>query len=216
MDLGVEAGFLHGQIMATLMPLALKGDMVVDFEVVGCPMAITAKGGKQRGAVAHASLTVEEAVVANILMGRMGKSLDVHAGDMSATAAPAAETGELDTEDAVHTEEITTAMVEDEKKPEDTPKSEEMTLEEYEKVLEEKCKALLALKSEERKVEIDEELWSMQLLSLKNDAEEFFIKLVCCSHAVLSYAVGQFTLIFTQCLDIILWLLQRPEKEREC
>jgi hypothetical protein len=54
----------------------------------------------------------------------------------------------------------------------------EMTLEEYEKVLEEKRKALLALKAEERKVEIDKELQSMQQLSVKKDADEVFIKLV--------------------------------------
>jgi plasminogen activator inhibitor 1 RNA-binding protein len=59
-----------------------------------------------------------------------------------------------------------------------------MTLEEYEKVLEDKRKALLALKTEERKVEIDEELQSMQQVSVKKDAEEVFIKLVCCSPAV--------------------------------
>jgi plasminogen activator inhibitor 1 RNA-binding protein len=39
-----------------------------------------------------------------------------------------------------------------------------MTLEEYQKVLEEKRKALLALKSEERKVEVDKELQSMKQL----------------------------------------------------
>ena len=54
----------------------------------------------------------------------------------------------------------------------------EMTLEEYEKVLEEKRKALHALKAEERKVEIDKELQSMQQLSVKKDADEVFIKLV--------------------------------------
>uniref|UniRef100_N1QUP2 Hyaluronan/mRNA-binding protein domain-containing protein n=1 Tax=Aegilops tauschii TaxID=37682 RepID=N1QUP2_AEGTA len=53
----------------------------------------------------------------------------------------------------------------------------EMTLEEYEKVLEEKRKAILALKAEERKVEVDKELQSMQQLSVKKDAEEVFIKL---------------------------------------
>jgi plasminogen activator inhibitor 1 RNA-binding protein len=40
-----------------------------------------------------------------------------------------------------------------------------MTLEEFEKVMEEKRKTLLALKrSEERKVEIDKDLQAMQLL----------------------------------------------------
>lgn len=54
----------------------------------------------------------------------------------------------------------------------------EMTLEEYEKVREEKRKALLAMKSEERKVEFDEDLQSMKQLSVKKDNNEIFIKLV--------------------------------------
>lgn len=53
-----------------------------------------------------------------------------------------------------------------------------MTLEEYEKVLEEKRKALLAVKSEERKVNLDKELESMQLLSNKKNDDEVFIRLV--------------------------------------
>ena len=53
-----------------------------------------------------------------------------------------------------------------------------MTLEEYEKVLEEKRKALLALKAEERKVEVDKELKSMQQLSSKKENNDIFIKLV--------------------------------------
>uniref|UniRef100_A0A804Q241 Hyaluronan/mRNA-binding protein domain-containing protein n=1 Tax=Zea mays TaxID=4577 RepID=A0A804Q241_MAIZE len=86
---------------------------------------------------------------------------------------------EQDTVDAVNPEE-TTAVVEDEKKPEDAPQPEdkEMTLEEYEKVLEQKQKALLSLKAEERKVEIDKELQAMQQLSVKKDGDEVFIKLV--------------------------------------
>ncbi|KAE8773319.1 plasminogen activator inhibitor 1 RNA-binding protein-like [Hordeum vulgare] len=99
--------------------------------------------------------------------------------------------------EAVNTEE-TPAVAEDAKTPEDAPLPEaekvkegaenaeeekeaeedkEMTLEEYEKVLEEKRKAILALKAEERKVEVDKELQSMQQLSVKKDAEEVFIKL---------------------------------------
>ncbi|KAM0871722.1 hypothetical protein ACQ4PT_039207 [Festuca glaucescens] len=100
--------------------------------------------------------------------------------------------------EAVNAEEAP-AVTEDEKKPEDAPQTEvdekvkegaekeeeekeaeedkEMTLEEYEKVLEEKRKALLALKAEERKVEVDKELQSMQQLSVKKDADEVFIKL---------------------------------------
>jgi plasminogen activator inhibitor 1 RNA-binding protein len=53
----------------------------------------------------------------------------------------------------------------------------EMTLEEYEKVLEEKRKAVLALKAEERKVEVDKELQAMQVLSVKKNNDEVFIKL---------------------------------------
>lgn len=53
-----------------------------------------------------------------------------------------------------------------------------MTLEEYEKVLEEKRRAVLALKAEERKVEVDKELQSMQVLSVKKNNDEVFIKLV--------------------------------------
>lgn len=53
-----------------------------------------------------------------------------------------------------------------------------MTLEEYQKVLEEKRKALVALKNEERKVVLDKELESMQQLSSKKSDEEIFVKLV--------------------------------------
>lgn len=52
-----------------------------------------------------------------------------------------------------------------------------MTLEEYEKLLEEKRKALLALKSEERKVDA-KEFESMQALSNKKANDDVFIKLV--------------------------------------
>nr|GMD97276.1 plasminogen activator inhibitor 1 RNA-binding protein-like isoform X1 [Ipomoea batatas] len=52
-----------------------------------------------------------------------------------------------------------------------------MTLEEYEKVLEEKRKALMALKPEERKVRLDKEFASMQLISSKKTDESVFVKL---------------------------------------
>ncbi|KAG1367849.1 RGG repeats nuclear RNA binding protein C [Cocos nucifera] len=58
-----------------------------------------------------------------------------------------------------------------------TSGNQEMTLEEYEKIREEKRKALLALKIEERKVEIDRELQSMQQLSSKKGNDDVFIKL---------------------------------------
>ncbi|KAL6979781.1 hypothetical protein U1Q18_021436 [Sarracenia purpurea var. burkii] len=57
------------------------------------------------------------------------------------------------------------------------PENKEMTLEEYEKVLEEKRKALLALKTEERKVAADKEFESMQLLSSKKSDDDIFLKL---------------------------------------
>ncbi|GMJ01211.1 HYALURONAN/mRNA BINDING FAMILY PROTEIN [Hibiscus trionum] len=60
----------------------------------------------------------------------------------------------------------------EEKEPEDK----EMTLEEYEKVLEEKRKALQALKTEGRKVDA-KEFESMQQLSNKKSNDEIFIKL---------------------------------------
>jgi plasminogen activator inhibitor 1 RNA-binding protein len=62
------------------------------------------------------------------------------------------------------------------KEPEEK-EPEEMTLEEYQKVLEEKRKALLALKPEERKVAVDKELASMQPLSSKKTNDEIFAKL---------------------------------------
>lgn len=61
----------------------------------------------------------------------------------------------------------------EEKEPEDK----EMTLEEYEKVREEKRKALQALKTQERKVDVDKEFQSMQQLSSKKSNDDVFIKL---------------------------------------
>ncbi|TVU34464.1 hypothetical protein EJB05_16297 [Eragrostis curvula] len=85
------------------------------------------------------------------------------------------------------------AVTEDENKPDEVPQTEvekdkedepneeeedkEMTLEEYEKLLEEKRKALLALKTEERKVVVDKDLQAMQQLSVKKGTDEVFIKL---------------------------------------
>ncbi|PUZ55941.1 hypothetical protein GQ55_5G254100 [Panicum hallii var. hallii] len=77
-------------------------------------------------------------------------------------------------------EEVPQSEVEKGKEGEPTeeePEDKEMTLEEYEKVLEEKRKALLGLKTEERKVEVDKELQSMQPLSVKKGTDGIFIKL---------------------------------------
>ncbi|PWA34536.1 hyaluronan/mRNA-binding protein, Stm1 [Artemisia annua] len=83
----------------------------------------------------------------------------------------------VDSDIPVNEEETT-----DEKKETAAPEPEEkepeeMTLEEYQKVLEEKRKALEALKTEERKVEVDKELASMQPLSSKKSNDEIFAKL---------------------------------------
>ncbi|KAK2989705.1 hypothetical protein RJ640_012926 [Escallonia rubra] len=61
--------------------------------------------------------------------------------------------------------------------PEEKPEAKEMTLEEYEKVLEEKRKTLLPQKAEERKVGLDKDFASMQLLSSKKSDEDIFVKL---------------------------------------
>jgi plasminogen activator inhibitor 1 RNA-binding protein len=53
----------------------------------------------------------------------------------------------------------------------------EMTLEEYQKIWEEKRKTLEANKSEERKVEVDKAFKSMQLVEKKKE-DDVFIKLV--------------------------------------
>ncbi|XP_044486959.1 RGG repeats nuclear RNA binding protein A-like isoform X2 [Mangifera indica] len=57
------------------------------------------------------------------------------------------------------------------------PEEKEMTLDVYEKLLEEKRKALLALKTEERKVDVDKEFKSMQPLSSKKSNDDIFVKL---------------------------------------
>ncbi|XWS38635.1 hypothetical protein CRYUN_Cryun19dG0147700 [Craigia yunnanensis] len=75
-------------------------------------------------------------------------------------------------EDAVDASKEKAANEAEEKEPE----NKEMTLEEYEKILEEKRKALLALKTEERKVDV-KEFESMQQLSNKKSNDDIFIKL---------------------------------------
>ncbi|XWS49150.1 hypothetical protein CRYUN_Cryun13aG0139000 [Craigia yunnanensis] len=75
-------------------------------------------------------------------------------------------------EDAVDASKDNAANEPEEKEPE----NKEMTLEEYEKILEEKRKALLALKTEERKVDV-KEFESMQQLSNKKSNDDIFIKL---------------------------------------
>ncbi|RRT63056.1 hypothetical protein B296_00016233 [Ensete ventricosum] len=66
-----------------------------------------------------------------------------------------------------------------------------MTLEEYEKIKEEKRKALLAMKSAERKVEIDKELQSMQQLSTKKENDPIFVKLALSINEFLKPAEGE-------------------------
>lgn len=80
-------------------------------------------------------------------------------------------------EDVLPSEEAAKEKEGDEAEKEKEEEDKEMTLEEYEKVLEEKRKALLALRAEERKVEVDKELQAMQVLSVKKNNDEVFIKL---------------------------------------
>ncbi|KMZ71918.1 hypothetical protein ZOSMA_172G00470 [Zostera marina] len=63
------------------------------------------------------------------------------------------------------------------KEAEEKEEEKEMTLEEYEKVREEKRKALVSMKAEERKVVLDKELKSMKQLSIKKGNDDIFIKL---------------------------------------
>ncbi|KAK9141906.1 hypothetical protein Syun_011306 [Stephania yunnanensis] len=67
----------------------------------------------------------------------------------------------------------------------------EMTLDEYQKILEEKRKALVAMKAEERKVDLDKEFQSMQQLSLKKGNNEVFIKLSVSINEFLKPADGE-------------------------
>ncbi|KAI3711224.1 hypothetical protein L2E82_41152 [Cichorium intybus] len=79
----------------------------------------------------------------------------------------------LTEEEPTNEKKENTAKEAEEKEPEDK----EMTLEEYQKVLEEKRKALEALKTEERKVEVDKDLAAMQQLSNKKTNDDIFVKL---------------------------------------
>lgn len=63
-----------------------------------------------------------------------------------------------------------------------------MTLEEYEKILEEKKKALQATKVEERKVDTKVFESMQQLSNKKNTDEEIFIKLVR-NHLLFSFSI---------------------------
>ncbi|GFZ00708.1 hyaluronan [Actinidia rufa] len=76
---------------------------------------------------------------------------------------------------------------------EKAPEAKEMTLEEYEKVLEEKRKALQALKTEERKVDVDKEFKSMQQLSNKKANDEIFVKLSLTINEFLKPAEGYYS-----------------------
>lgn len=71
----------------------------------------------------------------------------------------------------------------------------EMTLEEYEKVMEEKRKTLEASKASERKVEVDKAFEKMQLVSNKKREEDIFIKLV-------GYLICVLVLLHAQCLSV--------------
>nr|XP_043629017.1 RGG repeats nuclear RNA binding protein A-like [Erigeron canadensis]XP_043629018.1 RGG repeats nuclear RNA binding protein A-like [Erigeron canadensis] len=109
--------------------------------------------------------------------GNWGTAVDEVAPE---TAEPTTETEKIMDFDKQAGQEETTETnkengvdVAEEKEPE----KEEMTLVEYEKVLEEKRKTLTSLKSEERKVGLDKDLAKMHLLSNKKSEEDIFVKL---------------------------------------
>lgn len=72
-------------------------------------------------------------------------------------------------------EEIQPTSVDAEEKNDAAEEDNEMTLEEYEKVMAEKRRALEALKAEERKVTLDKDFESMRVVDKKND--DVFLKL---------------------------------------
>jgi cytoskeletal protein CcmA (bactofilin family) len=90
-EAAAAAGPTRGEILVMLMPTALREGMVVvaALETVELLAVKMVRGGRQRGAVGRASLTVEVGAVVVIPMGSLGMSSDVLAGHMSATAAQA-------------------------------------------------------------------------------------------------------------------------------
>lgn len=89
-----------------------------------------------------------------------------------------------------------------------------MTLEEYKKVFEEKRKALLAMKTEERKVEVDKELKSMQLLSNKKGNDDIFIKLVSHFFPLTSSPYVSYSFILMSRVTILVIFVQGYEKDK--
>ena len=90
-EAAAAAGPARGEILAMLMPTALREGMVVvvALETVELLAVKMVRGGRQRGAMGRASLTVEVGAVVGIPMGRLGMSSDALTGHMSATAAQA-------------------------------------------------------------------------------------------------------------------------------
>ena len=92
-----------------------------------------------------------------------------------------------------------------------------MTLEEYEKVLEERRKAFHALKTEERKVDT-KVFESMQQLSNKKDIDDIFIKLVrlmaLCLNSTLVLHIKFVLLILDVCLIWIVYLKGSDKDKR--
>lgn len=69
------------------------------------------------------------------------------------------------------------SIVEYGKKKEEEEEDNKMTLDQYEKILEQKRKALAASKAKERKVEVDKAFETMQMVDKKSTQEDVFIKL---------------------------------------
>ncbi|KGN46514.1 RGG repeats nuclear RNA binding protein A [Cucumis sativus] len=106
--------------------------------------------------------------------GNWGRSAE----EFPEVAEEANESQKLGDEKPVHEDDTAGVNTENPAKEseEKEPEDKEMTLEEYEKLLDEKRKSLLALKTEERKVD-PKEFASLQQLSSKKENQDIFIKL---------------------------------------
>lgn len=73
--------------------------------------------------------------------------------------------------------QVDAGVTQDGKKKEEEKKNNEMILDKYEKILEQKRKALATSKVEESKVEADKAFETMQMVDKKSTEEDVFIKL---------------------------------------
>uniref|UniRef100_A0A0D9V2M7 Hyaluronan/mRNA-binding protein domain-containing protein n=1 Tax=Leersia perrieri TaxID=77586 RepID=A0A0D9V2M7_9ORYZ len=195
----VEAGRAKGVILVRVIPIVWREDLQSSDRSHGPRQPY--RGGSRRGGYTGGEAGAESGRVPHHAYERhsgtgRGYGMKREGAGRGNWGAMTDEALAQESAEAVNIE-VAAAMTEDENKQEDVlesevekhkegepneeeekePEDKEMTLEEYEKVLEEKRKALLSLKAEERKVVVDKELQSMQQLSVKRDSDEVFIKL---------------------------------------